>query len=89
MKTMSEILKAALQSLPSLIAFIVLYAGLNVGLPISATFGTILWLLASIIALATLYWVIKEGLDLLQKESDLSWAEIARRLETYPYTVRR
>ncbi len=30
-----------------------------------------------------------ERLKLLQKESGLSWAEIARRLGTYPYTVWR
>ena len=30
-----------------------------------------------------------ERLERLKEESGLSWAEIARRLGTYPYTVRR
>ncbi len=42
-----------------LVAFVVFYLGLGVGLQISPTWGTVLWVVAIAIALLNILWIIR------------------------------
>ena len=54
---MSGRLKTIVHVLLFVLAFVVFYLGLGVGLQWNATLGTLLWALAGIIALANLLWI--------------------------------
>ena len=54
---MSGKLKPIVHVLLFMLAFVIFYLGLGVGLQLNATLGTLLWVLAGIIALANLLWI--------------------------------
>ena len=54
---MSGRLKTIVHVLLFMLAFVIFYFGLGVGLQWNATLGTLLWALAGIIALANLLWI--------------------------------
>ena len=54
---MSGRLKTIVHVLLFMLAFVIFYFGLGVGLQWNATLGTLLWALAGTIALANLFWI--------------------------------
>ena len=55
---MPKLLKIAVHALLFLLALVVFYAGLGVGLQVSATGGTLLVLAAAAIAVLNLLWIL-------------------------------
>ena len=52
-------LKAATHAVLFLVALIVFYLGLGVGLQISPVLGTILWVVAIALALLNILWIVR------------------------------
>ena len=51
--------RIAIHALLFLLAFVVFYLGLGVGLQINPTLGTLLWLVAAAIVALNLFWILR------------------------------
>lgn len=52
-------LKYAIHALLFLLAFAAFYAGLGLGLQYNPTYGTLLWILAALVAGLNILWIIR------------------------------
>ena len=58
---LSTLLKAAIHVLLFLLAVVVFYLGLGVGLAVNSALGTALWVVALIILVLNVYWICRRS----------------------------
>ena len=56
---MNRVLKISAHVLLFLIAFVVFYVGLFMGLQVNPDYGTLLWIAAAVIAGLNVFWIIR------------------------------
>ena len=60
MTTVIRAVRIGIHALVFLVAVLIFYFGLGVGLAFNPTFGTLLWLLAAAVAGINIFWIIRK-----------------------------